>query len=49
MMADFCWMLQHDVPKKKHTEDNQLKEICSQSVKDALLIRKGLILKQELL
>jgi hypothetical protein len=35
MMVDFCWMLQRDVPKKK----NQLKEVSSQSVKDAILIR----------
>jgi hypothetical protein len=40
MMADFCWMLQRDVPKKKkHTADNQLKEVSSQSAKDAILIR----------
>jgi hypothetical protein len=39
MMADFCWMLQRDVPKKKQTADNQLEEVSSQSVKDAILIR----------
>jgi hypothetical protein len=39
MMAHFYWMLQHDVPKKKHTADNQLKEVSSQIVKDAILIR----------
>jgi hypothetical protein len=52
MMADFCWMLQHDVAKKKHTADNQLKEVSSQMVKDAILIRNkkfSLILNQELL
>jgi hypothetical protein len=52
MMADFCWMLQHDVPKKKHTADNQLKELFSQSVKDAILIRNkkfSLILNKKLL
>jgi hypothetical protein len=52
MMADFYWMLQHDVPKKKHTAGNQLKEVSSQSVKDAILIRNKkfcLILNQELL
>jgi hypothetical protein len=53
MMADFCWMLQHNVQKKKHTADNQLKEVCSQSVKDAILIIRNkkfsLILNQELL
>jgi hypothetical protein len=38
-MVDFCWMLQRDVPKKKHTADNKLKEVSSQSVKDAILIR----------
>jgi hypothetical protein len=51
MMADFSWMLQHDV-SKKHTADNQLKEVSSQSVKDAILIRNTkfcLILNQELL
>jgi hypothetical protein len=51
MMADFYWMLQHDVPKKKHTAGNQLKEVSSQSVKDAILIRNKkfcLILNQEL-
>jgi hypothetical protein len=38
--------------KKKHTADNQLKEVSSQSVKDAILIRNkkfSLILNQELL
>jgi hypothetical protein len=40
MMTDFCWVLQHDVPKKKHTADNQLKEVSSQSVKGAILIHK---------
>jgi hypothetical protein len=39
MMEDFCWMLQRDVPKKKNTPGNQLKEVSSQSVKDAILIR----------
>jgi hypothetical protein len=39
MMADFCWMLRRDVTKKKHTADNKLKEVSSQSVKDAILIR----------
>jgi hypothetical protein len=51
MMADFCWMLQHDV-QKKYTADNQLKEVSSQSVKDAILMRNkkfSLILNQELL
>jgi hypothetical protein len=38
MMVDFCWMLQRDVPKKKYTAGNQLKEVSSQSVKDAILI-----------
>jgi hypothetical protein len=32
-------MLQRDVLKKKHTADNQLKEVSSQSVKDAILIK----------
>jgi hypothetical protein len=52
MMAHFCWMLQHDVQKKKHTADNQLKEVSSQIVKDAILMRNkkfSLILNQELL
>jgi hypothetical protein len=53
MMADFCWMLQHDVgTKKKHTADYQLKEVFSQSVKDAILIRNkkfSLILNKKLL
>jgi hypothetical protein len=38
--------------KKKHTTDNQLKEVSSQSVKDAILIRNkkfSLILNQKLL
>jgi hypothetical protein len=38
--------------KKKHTADNQLKEVSSQSVKDIILIRNKkftLILNQELL
>jgi hypothetical protein len=38
--------------KKKHTADNQLKEVFSQSVKDAIFIRNkkfSLILNQELL
>jgi hypothetical protein len=38
--------------KKKHTTDNQLPEVSSQSVKDAILIRNkkfNLILNQELL
>jgi hypothetical protein len=41
MMVDFCWTLQRDVPKKKkkNTAGNQLKEVSSQSVKDAILIR----------
>jgi hypothetical protein len=40
MMVDFCWMLQRDVPKKNiHVAGNQLKEVSSQSVKDAILIR----------
>jgi hypothetical protein len=40
MMEDFRWMLQRDVPKKKkNTAGNQLKEVSSQSVKDAILIR----------
>jgi hypothetical protein len=39
MMVDFCWMLQLDVPQKKNTAGNQLKEVSSQSVKDAILIR----------
>jgi hypothetical protein len=37
--------------KKKHTADNQLKEVSSQIVKDAILIRNkkfSLILNQEL-
>jgi hypothetical protein len=34
MMVDFCWMY-----PKKYTEGNQLKEVSSQSVKDAILIR----------
>jgi hypothetical protein len=52
MMAHFCWMLQRDIPKKKHTADNQLKEVSSQSVKDAILIRNkkfSWIFNQELL
>jgi hypothetical protein len=33
-------MLQRDVPtQKKYTAGNQLKEVSSQSVKDAILIR----------
>jgi hypothetical protein len=40
MMVDFCWILQRDVPKKKkNTAGNQFKEVSSQSVKDAILIR----------
>jgi hypothetical protein len=39
MMVDSCWMLQRHVPKKKYTAGNQLKEVSSQSVKDAILIR----------
>jgi hypothetical protein len=40
MMVDFCWMLQRDVlTQKKYTAGNQLKEVSSQSVKDAILIR----------
>jgi hypothetical protein len=38
--------------KKKHTADNQLKELFSQSVKDAILIRNkkfSLILNKKLL
>jgi hypothetical protein len=38
--------------KKKHTADNQLKEVSSQIVKDAILMRNkkfSLILNQELL
>jgi hypothetical protein len=38
--------------EEKHTADNQLKEVSSQSVKDAILIRNkkfSLILNQELL
>jgi hypothetical protein len=38
--------------KEKHTADNQLEEVSSQSVKDAILIRNkkfSLILNQELL
>jgi hypothetical protein len=38
--------------KKKHTADNQLKEVSSQSVKEIILIRNKkftLILNQELL
>jgi hypothetical protein len=47
MMADFCWMLQHDVPKKKkHTADNQLKEVFSQKKRNK---KFSLILNQELL
>jgi hypothetical protein len=32
-------MLQRDVPNKNNTAGNQLKEVSSQSVKDAILIR----------
>jgi hypothetical protein len=53
MMVDFRWMLQRDVPKKKYTAGNQLKEVSSQSVKDAItLIRNkkfSYIINQELL
>jgi hypothetical protein len=45
MMVDFCWMLQRDVPtQKKYTAGNQLKEVSSQSLKDAILISRARIL-----
>jgi hypothetical protein len=40
MMVDFCWMLgTARCTQKKYTAGNQLKEVFSQSVKDAILIR----------